>query len=123
MHQLNDDEVEDLRDVSLAGAIKEARRIQQVNQNQQRHATNAKVDEQLVAIRTTPAANAPSAYEKTIAPNPDAPCDSPTSKLELVLVEERSVRRRLINDDTTETNIDQLVDKQFTVPQFLAKLV
>ena len=61
MHQLNDDEVEDLRDVSLADAIKEARRRQQVNQNQQRDATNAEFDEQLAAIRTTPAANAPSA--------------------------------------------------------------
>jgi hypothetical protein len=33
MRQLNDDEVEDLRDISLADAIKEARRRQQVNQN------------------------------------------------------------------------------------------
>ncbi len=120
MRQLNDDEVEDMPDVSLADAIKEARRRQQVNQNQQRDATNAESDEQLATIRTTPDADAPSASEKTIAPNPDAPCDSPTSKLESVLVEERSVRRRL-NDDATETNIDQLVDKQVTVPQFFGK--
>ena len=34
MRQLNDDEVEDLRDVSLTDVIKEARRKQQFNKNQ-----------------------------------------------------------------------------------------
>ena len=61
MRQLNDDEVEDLRNVSVADAIKEACRRQQVNQNQQRDATNVEFDEQLATIRTTstPAADAP----------------------------------------------------------------
>ena len=70
MRQLNDDEVEDLRDVSLADAIKEARRGQQVNQNQQRDATNTEFDEQLAAIMTTPAANAPSTSEKNNCTKP-----------------------------------------------------
>ncbi len=70
MHQPNDDEVEDLRYVSLADAIKEARHRQQVNQNQQRDATNAEFDEQLAAIRTTPAAAAPSGSEKNNCTKP-----------------------------------------------------
>ena len=108
------DELEDLRDVSLADAIKEARRRIKVKTDKLRDELNVKFGERLAAIMTqsAPAADAASPpSKKTIAPTPDDPCDSPTRKLESVLVEERIVRRRL-NDDAPEPDIGQLVSRQ-----------
>ena len=108
MNYLTEEELDDLRGVSLANAIKEARRRIKVKSDKIRNAINKTYDDQLAAIRSapTPTADATSPTDKSIAPPPDAPCDSPTSKLESVLVEERSVRRRL-NDGTTSIDTDQ----------------
>ena len=123
MHYLTEEELDDLRDVSLADAIKEARRRIKVKFDEKREATNKMYDEQLAAIRSAPApvtADATSPSEKSIAPPPEAPCDSPTRKLESVLVEERNLRRRL-NNDTPDTDIGNSADKQFNGPQFFGK--
>ena len=107
-HQLAEDEIKDLRDVALSDALKETRRRLKIKYDKLREDINAKFDEQLAAIRaaSTPAADTTSPSTKNNAPVPEARCDSPTSKLESVLVEERSVRRRL-NDGTINTDTDQ----------------
>ena len=109
MHQLTEDEIKDLRGVAMADAlIKETRRRLKVKYDKLREDINAKFDEQLAAIRatSTPAADTTSPSAKNNALVPETLCDSPTSKRESVLVEERSARRRL-NDDTISTNTDQ----------------
>ena len=108
MHQLIEDEIEDLRDVSLAEALMEARRILKIKYDKLREETNAKIDKQLEAIRaaSTSTTDTKSTSAKGNAPNHEARYESPTSKLESVLVEERNVRRRL-NNGTTSTNTDQ----------------
>ena len=108
MHQLTEDEIKDLRDVALADALNETCRRLKVKYDKLREDINAKFNEQLAAIRaaSVPAADSTSPYAKNNAPAPEARCDSPTNILESVLVEERSVRRRL-NDGTISTDTDQ----------------
>ena len=108
MRQLTEDEIKDLRDVSLANALKEARHRLKVKYDKLRDDIDAKFDELLAAIgvSSAPAADTTPPSAKTTAPVPETLCDSPTSKLKSVLVEERSARRRL-NDGTTRTDIDQ----------------
>jgi hypothetical protein len=108
MHQLTEDEIEGLRDVSLAEALMEARRILKIKYDKLREETNAKIDKQLEAIRaaSTSTTDTKSTSTEGNAPNREARCESPTSKLESVLVEERNVRRRL-NNGTTSTNTNQ----------------
>ena len=50
MHYLTEEELDDLRDVSLADAIKEARRRIKVKFDKKREATNKYYDDQLEAI-------------------------------------------------------------------------
>ncbi len=107
LHQLTEDEIKDLRDVALTDGLKETRRRLKIKYDKLREDINAKCDEQLATIRAAPtlAADTTSPSTKNNAPVPEARCDSPTSKLESVLVEERSVRRRL-NDGTISTDTD-----------------
>ena len=108
MRQLTEDEIKDLRDVSLADALKEARRRLKIKYDKLREDINAKFDKQLEAIiaASTSITDTKSTSTEGNAPNPEARCESPTSKLESILVEERNVRRRL-NNGTTSTNTNQ----------------
>jgi hypothetical protein len=76
MVSLTDDKVDDLRDVSLADAIKEARCRLKIKFDKLRAATNSHFDERLATIRiSTPnvVASSPAATVDALAPDP--PCD------------------------------------------------
>ncbi len=84
MHQLIEDEIKDLRDVAMADALKETRRRLKIKYDKLREDINAKIDDRLEAIRAASASttDTKATSAKNNAPNPEARCDSPTSKLE-----------------------------------------
>ncbi len=112
-------EIDDLRDVPLADAIKESRRRLKIKFDKLRADTNAHFDERLAAIRT-PNVAAPSPAATADAPAPDAPCNSAKWQPEENGDEERNVRRRL-NDDIPKLDVTKLVNEQFDGPQFFGK--
>ena len=121
MMSLTDSQVDDLRDVPLADAIKEARRRLKIKSDKLRAAANAHFDERLATIRTsTPNVVAPSLAATADAQAPDAPCDSATWNPEENGDEEMNVRRRL-NDDIPKLDVTTPVDELFDGPQFFGK--
>ncbi len=120
MLHLNDDEVDDLRDMSLADAIIEARRRIKANFDKIRADINAHFDEQIPAINTSASGSHPTfgahpTATSDEAPAPDAPCDSATWISEEDKEEDRNVRRRL-SDDTPRLDAKALVNNQFDGP-------
>ncbi len=81
MLHLKDDEIEDLRDVSLADAIIEMRRRIKAKPDPLRAEINAHYDELISSLHTSgsqpPSSTQPKATSDE-AQAPDAPCDSAT---------------------------------------------
>ena len=122
MLHLKDDEIEDLRDVSLADAMIEIRRRIKAKSDPLRAEIDAHYDELISSLHTSgsqPSSGTQPKAASDEAPTPDAPCDSVTWILEEQADEQRNVRRR--QNDDTHARPDARVDSQFDAPQFLGK--
>ncbi len=97
MPHLTLEEIEDLRDVSLADAIIEIRRKIKAKTDPLRAEIDAHYDELISSLHTSgqqpPTSTQPDKAACDEAPAPDAPCDSATWNPEEQAKEERSVRR------------------------------
>ncbi len=121
MAHLTNEKLEDLRDISLADAIKEGRRIVEIASNKARKA----VANAAAAVGTTSAPGTGASSPPAAIVDPavhDAPCHSQTWNGDLNDNNSKgmNVRRRLHDDDDPAVEIDKLTFP-FDGPRFFGK--